>query len=901
MRLACFGTAAAGLAALVSVLVLSGATVQRTWLFPFFLAVLLFAYARPVNLWHDGQAETLSLDEALFVPMALLLTSTEVMLAIAATVILGYLWRRVGWAKLIWNFGAMTVSAAIGLATFHLFCTLAGTTMTPGRPPAALAVIGAFIGGLVYDVVSGSLVAHIISIVESRSFKSVILEGVLVRLAMWIGALSLGVLVAFAASRDHVILVLVIVPVGVLHLTYAAAVTQWRERQRIESLYAAALSIQDSIDGDEVRRRLVDAARHLVGAGSAAVLAGEAGADATPVADGEARPDGAMRVELGAQSTLEVRDRITGGTWDRRDEDMLRALAGVAAGALHNAELYEQIKVLTSSLGEGVFAVDRDGRTWFMNPAAGEMLGLAPDDVIGHPLHERIGGDLEQESAFLQRVLATGETVRNEDALFARGDGSMLPVASTTAPVMRDGEVVGAVVTFRDVTERKAFELQLAHQAFHDTLTDLPNRALFLDRLHHAMARSRHARRHALLFIDVDRFKVVNDSLGHQVGDQLLTMVAARLRSCLRRGDTLARFGGDEFTVLMEDIDDSADAMAAAERIITALTAPFEICERELVVSASIGIACTNDDYRSPDELVAFADIAMYRAKAKGGGFVDIYDAETEHRALERLELEIALRQAIQTGQLEVFYQPVFSVTTGRITGTEALVRWNHPTMGQILPGGFINLAEETGLIVPLGRFVLLEACCQTKEWQDAHPEAPPLTVCVNLSTRQLQRTSLIDDVQDILSVSGLDAAALCLEITESAMLEEAAVVAANLAGLKRLGVRLAIDDFGTGYSSLSYLKRFPVDVVKIDRSFTSGLGQREVDRDIVTAIVQLARAIGAQAVAEGVETPAQLEELRSVGCPGAQGFYLSRPKPRDEIELLLLDLWAGSLTNSLP
>ena len=889
MRLACILTAAAGAAALGLILGADGAHIQVNWLFPFFGAVLLFAYARPVRFWHDGQAENISLDEALFVPMALLLTPSEMMVAIAGAIAFGFLWRRAGWAKVVWNFGATSLSAAVGLSTCHVFAHLAGASILPGHPPAAVAVISAFIGGFVYDVVNAALVAHIISIVETRSFASVILEGAVVRTATWIGSLSLGVLVTFAAGHDHVILLLVIVPVGVLHVTYAAAVAQWRERQRIESMYAAARSIQDSIDGDEVRRRLVDAARQLVGAGAADVVTTDQGT-ATP---------GALRVELAPQSTLEVRDRIIGGTWDRRDEDMLRALAAVASGALHNAELYEQIKVLTSSLGEGVFAVDREGHTWFMNPAAGEMLGWAEDEIIGHPLHDRIGGDHERESCFIHRVLETGEVARNDDGLFTRGDGSMLPVASTTAPVMRDGVVTGAVVTFRDVTERKAFELQLAHQAFHDALTDLPNRALFLDRLQHAMARSRGSTRHALLFIDIDRFKVVNDSLGHQVGDQLLGLVALRLRNCLRGGDTLARFGGDEFTVLMEDVDDTTDAMAAAERIITTLAAPFEICDRELVVSASIGIACTTDDNRSPDELVAFADIAMYRAKSKGGGFADMYDAETEDRALERLELEIALRQAIQLGELEVYYQPVFSVTTGRITGSEALVRWNHPTLGQVLPGGFINLAEETGLIVPLGRFVLLEACCQTKEWIEAHPDVPPLTISVNLSTRQLQRTTLIEDVQDILAVSGLDPNLLCLEITESAMLEEAAVVAANLAGLKRLGVRLAIDDFGTGYSSLSYLKRFPVDVVKIDRSFTSGLGQRDVDRDIVTAIVQLARAIGAQAVAEGVETPAQLDELRTVGCPGAQGFFLSRPKPRDEIEVLLEDLWAGSLMSS--
>jgi diguanylate cyclase (GGDEF)-like protein/PAS domain S-box-containing protein len=880
MSRACVLTALAGVVALVIVVAADGAHVRWDWPWLFFFGVLTVTYGRPIPLWRNGQAESIFLDDALFIPMILLLTPTEQVTVVAASVLLGQLWRRAGFHKTIWNFGTSTTAAAIGIGVTRL--TLRGPMFSNGHPsPAALGA--GFVGVLAFGAVSTVAVAHIISLVQRRPFTTTLLDGLVMRIATWAASVSLGVLVAFAAARQHVILFVVIVPVAVLHIAYLAALGQRRERQRLEAIYEAAGSIQDSIDTHEVRDRLVTAAQRLAAADSAVLVSAD-----------DASTHGALRVAVDGSLALEVRDRIGGDKWDSHDEDILRTLAGVTRGALHNAELYEQLRVITSSLGEGVFGVDGEGKTVFMNPAAVRMLGWTEDDLIGRPLHDAVGADHDFESCHLHQVLQTGETVRNDDTVFTSKDGRLLPVASTTAPVIRDGEVAGAVVTFRDVTERKAFELQLAHQAFHDALSGLPNRALFLDRLAHAMARSRQPRMHALLFVDIDRFKVVNDSLGHQVGDQLLVAVADRLRHCLRRGDTLARFGGDEFTVLVEDIDGPAEAMTAAERIATALQAPFHLCEREIVVTVSVGIACTDGVNRTPDELVAFADIAMYRAKSKGGGCADMYDAETEDRALQRLELEISLRQAIDNGDLEVHYQPVMYSDTGRIHGMEALVRWNHPTLGQVLPGGFISLAEETGLIVALGRYVLLEACCQTVQWQRSRPGAPPLSISVNLSTRQLQRATLVEEVADILAVSGLDASNLCLEITESAMLEEAPIVAGNLNGLKRLGVRLAIDDFGTGYSSLSYLKRFPVDEVKIDRSFTSGLGQRDVDRDIVIAVVQLARAIGADAVAEGVETPAQLEALQAVGCPLAQGFYLGRPQPKDVAEQLLDELWAA-------
>ena len=874
----CAAVGVAGLASLVVAYLGALRPFADPPIFAFFLVVLTVTYVRPLRLWHDGQAENVQLDEALFVPMALLLTPFETLVAMGGAAAIGFLIRRSTLSKVSFNIGNTLVAGAAGLTVVRV---LGISTADAG---SARAVAAAFVGGLVFDAVSTVGVAGIISVAQRVPFLPVLLEDAVVRSATYVGSLSLGVLVALAAAPHHIVLGIVIVPVAVLHLTYAAALGQWRERRRTEELYRAAKTIQDSMDSDEVRTRLVGSARDLLGAERAVLV---------PVADVPDASDVALHAPVDDELAIVVDQRVGGGKWDASDVDVLRALAGVATGALRNATLYEQLRVITSSLGEGVFAVDHDGVTQFMNPAAQRMLGWDEADLLGHHLDSSIGPDGLPTA--VTAALARGETVVDDDAEFRRKDGTRVPVAVTAAPVFRDGQSSGAVVAFRDVAERKAFEEELAHQAFHDMLTGLPNRALFLDRLQHAIARSRSESgvQHALLFVDVDRFKVVNDSLGHQVGDDLLVGVAERLRSCVRVGDTRARFGGDEFTVLVEDMTDSGDALGVADRIIAEMRDPFWLSEREVVVSVSVGVASTVGHRYTPDELVAYADIAMYRAKAKGGDCTDLYDAEGEDRAIERLELEIALRRAIENRELEVYYQPVMAVDTERVTGVEALVRWNHPELGQVLPGAFISLAEETGLIVSLGRYVMTEALLQARAWEDAHPTAPPMLVSVNLSTRQLQRSGLIDEVRGALAAARLPATRLCLEITESVLLVESPASAANLAALKRMGVRLAIDDFGTGYSSLSYLKRFPVDVVKIDRSFITGLPEKGVDLEIVTAVLQLARAIGATVVAEGVETVEQLNALRHVGCPQAQGFYLARPLPRADVEQILADRWA--------
>jgi diguanylate cyclase (GGDEF)-like protein/PAS domain S-box-containing protein len=442
--------------------------------------------------------------------------------------------------------------------------------------------------------------------------------------------------------------------------------------------------------------------------------------------------------------------------------------------------------------------------------------------------------------------------------------------------------------TLQDVTERKLLEDQLAHQAFHDALTNLANQALFRNRVEHASARvARRKSALAVLFLDLDNFKTVNDSLGHTVGDELLVAVARRLQRHVRDADTAARLGGDEFAVLLEDLETEGDATSLAERLILALSEPFVSGGREVVVGVSIGIAF-HDPALSCDQLLRNADLAMYRAKASGKGRSQVFEPDMHIAALERLDMEADLRRALGRGELSVHYQPIVAVGTGVISSVEALVRWHHPTRGLLSPVTFIPLAEETGLIHELGRQVLFEACLQARRWQLAHPSVPALAVSVNLSPRQLTHADVVDQVADALDASGLPAASLMLEITEGAMMADTEAAITKLTALKAMGVRLAIDDFGTGYSSLSHLQRFPVDILKIDRSFVAAMEADDQKASLPRAIISLAQTMQLQVVAEGVETAVQLEILSRLGCDFAQGYYFARPQDSAAMGALL-------------
>jgi diguanylate cyclase (GGDEF)-like protein/PAS domain S-box-containing protein len=474
-----------------------------------------------------------------------------------------------------------------------------------------------------------------------------------------------------------------------------------------------------------------------------------------------------------------------------------------------------------------------------------------------------------------------------------RSDGEVRWVHGQAEVVHGEGgEPLRMIGTVHDITERKALEDRLSHQAVHDALTDLPNRQLLLNRLGHALARTERRRgaEVAVLFIDLDGFKVVNDSLGHEIGDRLLVAVAERLKGCLRPEDTLARFGGDEFIVLLEEVEGADDALRVTRRITEEFRGPFVLDGRELFVGLSIGVALGEAHTKSPEELLRDADTAMYRAKDEAADY-RVFDPKMHEQALDRLEVESYLRHALEKEEFTVYYQPKFRLgRTDRIEGVEALVRWEHPQRGFMLPEEFIPIAEETGLIIPLGEWVMKEACRQAKEWRERYPSEPPLLMCVNISAAQVRHPGLLKDVRSALRESGLAADELVLEITEGTLLKDTEVIEAVFRELKRLGVRLAIDDFGKEYSSLSYLNRLPVDVLKIDRLFLESLKENPSNTIIVEAVIALAHSLGLEVIGEGVEGAEQLELLRMMRCDFAQGYHLARPLPSEEVERLLAD-----------
>jgi diguanylate cyclase (GGDEF)-like protein/PAS domain S-box-containing protein len=438
-----------------------------------------------------------------------------------------------------------------------------------------------------------------------------------------------------------------------------------------------------------------------------------------------------------------------------------------------------------------------------------------------------------------------------------------------------------------DITERKTVEEQLLHDAFHDALTELPNRALFMDRLQQAFERTkRHAEySFAVFFIDLDRFKTINDSLGHMIGDQLLTGSGERLKGCTRQGDTVARLGGDEFTILLDDIKDTSEAVNMAERIRRRMKEPFNLGGHEVIASASIGIALSAMGYDKPDGLLRDANTAMHRSKSSGKGHYQVFDNTMHSHAVALLKLETDLQRTRVCEEYRVHYQPIIMLETGRLTGFEALVRWQHPDRGLICPEEFISVAEETGTIISLDRWVLGEACRQTRLWQERFPG---LTISVNLSPKQFLQVDLVTVLKRVLRESGLDAGCLKLEITENVLMSNAETVQQTLSQIRGIGVELYLDDFGTGYSSLSYLHRFPIDALKIDRSFVCRIGANGENSEIARAIATLAHSMGLSVIAEGIETREQLAELKSLSCKFGQGNLFSMPVAPLEAEKLL-------------
>ncbi|MFL6197404.1 MAG: EAL domain-containing protein [Thermoanaerobaculia bacterium] len=561
-----------------------------------------------------------------------------------------------------------------------------------------------------------------------------------------------------------------------------------------------------------------------------------------------------------------------------------------AEEALRESE--ERFRSLVQNASDLISILDRDGTIRYESPSHQRVLGLEPEEHAGRNLLDLVHPEDRQvvDEALARLDERPGEIVTLEHRLQHR-DGTWRVLESTAANLLAQPAVAGIVLNSHDITDRKRAEEKLLHDALHDELTGLPNRALFMDRLRQAMDRSRREpeRLAAVLFLDLDRFKIVNDSLGHLVGDDLLVQISAMLASALRPSDTIARVGGDEFAVLLEGGRDVGDAVRVAERIHERLAAPINLGGHEVVVTASLGIAVHTSEYERPEDLLRDADTAMYRAKSSGRACHVVFNRVMHRFVMARLQLETDLRRALERGQLRVHYQPFVDLATDEVIGFEALLRWLHPRRGLLPPEEFLSVAEETGLIVPIGRYVLVEGCRQIREIQRKHPELPKLKLSVNLSNKQFFQADLFDQIEEALATSGLDPGCLGLEITEGVIIRHAESAASRFSRLKSLGVQLYLDDFGKGYSSLNYLHRFPMDILKIDRSFVSRIEEAEGNLAIVRAIVTLAHQLGMEVVAEGIQNEGQQTRLRALGCEYGQGFYLSEPVPADRAEMLLM------------
>jgi diguanylate cyclase (GGDEF)-like protein/PAS domain S-box-containing protein len=567
--------------------------------------------------------------------------------------------------------------------------------------------------------------------------------------------------------------------------------------------------------------------------------------------------------------------------------------------ALRESE--RRLDSILSSVEAVIWSIDaQSGRTLYLNPAGEAVYGRTLEEFYRDPtlwletIHPEDRGRVSAERELLRR----SERLDLEYRII-RPSGDVRWLYSRCSPIKNEhGTIIRFDCIDTDITDIKEAEEQLRHNAFYDKLTSLPNRSLFIDRLNHTIQRSkrRGGFMFAVLFLDLDGFKVVNDSLGHLAGDLLLVQIARRLEQCLRPSDTLARLGGDEFTILLEDIYQLQDATKVVNRVLSALQTPFSIFDRDVFTNVSIGIALGSGRqlpeilshggesigyYNQPSDVLRDADIAMYRAKKSGKGCYCVFDREMHADAVARLQLETDLRLAIEADQLKVFYQPIVALSSGQISGFEALIRWQHPDRGFISPAEFIPIAEETGDIIKIGAWVLEQACQQLQDWKATFGEfldLSTLTVAVNLSAKQLAQSDLLADIDRILAITQLPARSLKLEITESAIVENPSMAVRTLQALHERSITLCIDDFGTGYSSLSYLHRFPMDVLKIDRSFVTDIDTGEKNQEIVNAIVQLAHHLNMETIAEGIETEAERTMLEQFNCDFGQGYWFSRP-----------------------
>lgn len=596
------------------------------------------------------------------------------------------------------------------------------------------------------------------------------------------------------------------------------------------------------------------------------------------LSDPEFRGAATLALQQGAQNYF-LKDALD----DRVLVDMVERAIERADHAAVLFEEKERAQVTLEAIADGVITTDEDGLVTYCNPVAAGLSGWSDREARGRPFTEifrlvHAKTRCALQSPMERAMRADAPVSLSPDCILVRPDGSESAIDDSAAPIHnRSGRVVGAVIVFRDVSATRTAALKMAHLAQHDVLTDLPNRFLFTDRLRHAIELTKRQRQMlAVLFLDVDRFKHINDSLGHAVGDRLLQSVAQRLVACVRSADTVSRQGGDEFVILLPDVKRVEDAAAAADKILEATSLPHYVDKHELHVTASIGIVIYPEDGADDATLLKNADAAMYHAKESGRNNYQFFTPDMNVRAVERQQIESEMRLALKLGQFVLHYQPIVDLQHGAVVGVEVLVRWQHPQRGLLHPHSFMAVAEQCGFVVPMGRWVIREACRQAAIWRDSG--SPAMRMAVNTSALELRTKGFVDGIRDCLRESSFPPDSLEIEITETFLLQDSKTTTEILGAIADMGVHLALDDFGTGYSSLSHLKRYPISTLKIDRSFIDELATDSSDASIVSAMISLGRSLHLRVVAEGVESPEQARLLQSQGCPEAQGYYFGRP-----------------------
>ncbi len=837
------------------------------------LVVVLNARPRR-NIAARDSVESIQLDEVLFVPTLVMLSPWQSVAVIGIGSLSGSLIARRQWVKTIFNLGQMIVATTVGIAVVRLL----GVELSSS--PDLFTAVAGMLGALVLTAVSALSVRMMVAFASGAPLQPLLRE-LPERLPPWTGAVMLGGIGTISVGAQPLSAVLVLAVVAFVHRAYAASVTEQAARRQSERLQQVIVSLRSHTDPETVRANLLSAARNLLGAGVAEIVP-------------EGQPDSArsLSAPLPPGQQLRVAQRRGTDQWDDRDRDTLLTLAGVAGDVLRSVDLITRLRTITNSQSEAVIALDLGASITFVNPAAVQMLGADDaEELLGEPVQEKLLLRQRRQRLDFASMVTNQVVAQDADGSLGPPEGDTLDIAFSMTPLRAEGAHVGAVLVMRDVTERRAFQDELTRRALHDELTGLPNRRLLLERMDHALARSSTTGlQHGLLFLDLDRFKLVNDSYGHMVGDRLLVQVANRLQGGLSPADSVARMSGDEFVVLVEDANVIEKVTGVADRLLQMLQEPFEVDGHQIFMSASIGVGLTRPG-EGWDDALATVDAAAYSAKAAGRNCYSISTETSVEKSRARLDLEVSLRQGLDEEELELHYQPIVTTDEEEIVGVEALVRWHSPQRGVLWPQQFVPLAEETGLIVPMGRWVLEEACGAVREWTLRNPARRPLSVSVNLSALQFAQHGLVEDVAVTLKSTGLPASQLCLEITETVLMSDTMTTKSTLDSLHDLGVRVAIDDFGTGYSSLSYLKRFPVDVVKLDRAFIEGVVTDPVDTEIAGAVIRLAAALGMQAVAEGVETDTQRRMLVQLGCPLMQGYLTARPLAAGDF----LDFWHSS------